>query len=467
MSQVVIAYEPVWAIGTGETATPAQAQEAHAFIRGLETFAKTNKDVGRVASVASFFISRVDSEVDRRLDSIGSADALALRGTAAVAQARLAYQAFLRTFSGPRWEALVARGARVQRPLWASTSTKNPAYPDTLYVDELIGPDTVNTLPDATIDGKPMSVDAWEDRTFTNAFLVMRDGKGKLGGFVNSCRHRGAIVCREREGNARQFYCMYHGWTYQRETTVDGKTETEVVPQMAAGLAAPGPLAVRLAALRDAGTPARLVYCIPASQNPTGATMPPERRRRLVELADEFDLLVAADEVYHLLEYGDAAPPPPMSAFVDSGRVLSLGTFSKILSPGLRLGWVHASAGLLARLVGSGVITSGGGLNPFTSALVTSIIRSGALTRNVDASLSRAATSWKVENHTASETCARSTWAVACQTSSCDTSCTFGSTDTPFVIHSTIHRVWKCPRREVGKAKVAGFPQVKKTENCL
>ena len=143
-------------------------------------------------------------------------------------------------------------------------------------------------------------------------------------------------------------------------------------------------LAVRLAALRDAGTPARLVYCIPASQNPTGATMPPERRRRLVELADEFDLLVAADEVYHLLEYGDAAPPPPMSAFVDSGRVLSLGTFSKILSPGLRLGWVHASAGLLARLVGSGVITSGGGLNPFTSALVTSIIRSGALTRNVD-----------------------------------------------------------------------------------
>jgi transaldolase len=105
-----------------------------------------------VASVASFFISRVDTEVDRRLDAIGSPEALALRGKAAVAQGKLAYRQFQRTFSGPRWEALAARGARVQRPLWASTSTKNPAFPDTLYVDELIGPDTVNTMPDTTID---------------------------------------------------------------------------------------------------------------------------------------------------------------------------------------------------------------------------------------------------------------------------------------------------------------------------
>jgi transaldolase len=104
-----------------------------------------------VASVASFFISRVDSEVDARLDAIGSPAALALRGKAAIAQARLAYRAFQQTFSGPRWDALAARGARVQRPLWASTSTKNPAFPDTLYVDELIGPLTVNTLPDATL----------------------------------------------------------------------------------------------------------------------------------------------------------------------------------------------------------------------------------------------------------------------------------------------------------------------------
>ncbi|MFM7252560.1 MAG: transaldolase [Ilumatobacteraceae bacterium] len=124
-----------------------------AYIRGLERYAESaDADLARVASVASFFISRVDTEVDRRLDALGTPAALALRGTAAVSQARLAYQAFVQSFSGPRWDALARRGARVQRPLWASTSTKNPAYPDTLYVDELIGPDTVNTLPDATID---------------------------------------------------------------------------------------------------------------------------------------------------------------------------------------------------------------------------------------------------------------------------------------------------------------------------
>ena len=108
--------------------------------------------MAHVASVASFFDGRVDSEVDARLDAIGTPEALALRGKAAIAQAKLAYHAFRHTFSGARWEALAADGAVVQRPLWASTSTKNPAYPDTLYVDELIGPDTVNTLPDATIE---------------------------------------------------------------------------------------------------------------------------------------------------------------------------------------------------------------------------------------------------------------------------------------------------------------------------
>jgi transaldolase len=124
-----------------------------AYVSGLEQYATTDgADLSQVASVASFFISRVDTEIDRRLDEIGTPEALALRGAAAVAQGKLAYQAFQRVFSGPRWEALAARGARVQRPLWASTSTKNPAYPDTLYVDELIGPDTVNTLPDATIE---------------------------------------------------------------------------------------------------------------------------------------------------------------------------------------------------------------------------------------------------------------------------------------------------------------------------
>jgi transaldolase len=120
-----------------------------AYIAGLEAY---DGDLSRVASVASFFVSRVDTEVDRRLEEIGTEDALFLRGTGAIAQARAAYQMFRDAFSGPRWEALVARGARVQRPLWASTSTKNPEYPDTTYVDSLIGPDTVNTIPDATLE---------------------------------------------------------------------------------------------------------------------------------------------------------------------------------------------------------------------------------------------------------------------------------------------------------------------------
>ncbi len=128
-------------------------QVMEAYIAGLERLAQNPAAaLSGVASVASFFISRVDTEVDRRLEAIGTEQALALRGTAAVAQGKLAYQLFQETFSGPRWEALAARGAKVQRPLWASTSTKNPAYPDTLYVDELIGPDTVNTLPDETLE---------------------------------------------------------------------------------------------------------------------------------------------------------------------------------------------------------------------------------------------------------------------------------------------------------------------------
>lgn len=123
-----------------------------AYIDGLDDRVRAGGSPSGVASVASFFISRVDTEIDRRLDEVGTAEALALRGRAAVAQARLAYDAFTRTFSGSRWTSLKTAGAAVQRPLWASTSTKNPSYPDTLYVDELIGPDTVNTLPDTTVD---------------------------------------------------------------------------------------------------------------------------------------------------------------------------------------------------------------------------------------------------------------------------------------------------------------------------
>lgn len=125
------------------------ADVCDAYIEGLEG---RDGDLSSISSVASFFISRVDTEVDRRLTEVGTDEALALCGRVAIAQGRVAYQIFNEKFSGPRWEALAARGARKQRPLWASTSTKNPDYPDTVYIDELIGPDTVNTIPDATIE---------------------------------------------------------------------------------------------------------------------------------------------------------------------------------------------------------------------------------------------------------------------------------------------------------------------------
>ncbi|HEY7226035.1 MAG TPA: transaldolase [Micromonosporaceae bacterium] len=129
-------------------------QVIEAYLSGLEAFAERGGDLSSVHSVASFFVSRVDTEVDRRLEELasdGTGQALALEGTAAVAQAKLAYRLFRQRFSGPRWDRLAALGARLQRPLWASTSTKDPRLPDTYYVDTLIGPDTVNTMPEATI----------------------------------------------------------------------------------------------------------------------------------------------------------------------------------------------------------------------------------------------------------------------------------------------------------------------------
>jgi transaldolase len=121
---------------------------ANAYIAGLEKLAEGGGDVTKVASVASFFVSRIDTAVDQALEKAGNTE---LQGKIAIASARTAYARFREIFKGPRWERLSASGARVQRPLWASTSTKNPAYPDILYVDNLIGPDTVNTLPMATM----------------------------------------------------------------------------------------------------------------------------------------------------------------------------------------------------------------------------------------------------------------------------------------------------------------------------
>ena len=135
----------------------AHARIIEAYLSGLEDRLAAGGAIDQIASVASFFVSRVDSEVDRRLEAIVKAGgqkaerAAALRGKVAIANAKRAYRLFRKSFAGPRWERLRAEGAQLQRPLWASTSTKNPAYRDVIYVEELIGPDTVNTMPPATI----------------------------------------------------------------------------------------------------------------------------------------------------------------------------------------------------------------------------------------------------------------------------------------------------------------------------
>jgi transaldolase len=126
-------------------------QVIDAFMAGLEQAVAAGRDISTLASVASFFVSRVDTEVDSRLDKIGTPEAAALRGKAAIANARLAYELYEERISTPRWQALREAGAKVQRPLWASTSTKDPAFEDTMYVVELVAPDTVNTMPEATL----------------------------------------------------------------------------------------------------------------------------------------------------------------------------------------------------------------------------------------------------------------------------------------------------------------------------
>jgi transaldolase len=150
----VQAFEELTARGVNVNVTLLFAVEryreiARAYISGLRRRLDAGESVDRAASVASFFVSRVDTKVDAELERLSRTD---LRGRAAVANARIAYADFQEIFSGEAWDRLAGAGANVQRPLWASTSTKNPDYRDTLYVDELIGPDTVNTMPDATIE---------------------------------------------------------------------------------------------------------------------------------------------------------------------------------------------------------------------------------------------------------------------------------------------------------------------------
>ena len=123
----------------------------NAYLEGLAVAQENGTDLSAIRSVASFFVSRVDTEVDRRLDALGTDEAKALRGKAAVANAQLAYEAYEEVFSTPRWATLEGDGAHRQRPLWASTGVKDPAYPDTKYVDELVAPNTVNTMPEKTL----------------------------------------------------------------------------------------------------------------------------------------------------------------------------------------------------------------------------------------------------------------------------------------------------------------------------
>lgn len=135
----------------------AYENAARAYIKGLQRYAKTHNDLSRLVSVASFFLSRIDTNVDKKIDDKikagGDKTKLeSLKGKAAVANAKIAYERFEKLFSGPEWEALAAKGAKKQRVLWASTSTKNPNYPDLMYIEPLIGPDTINTLPLTTIE---------------------------------------------------------------------------------------------------------------------------------------------------------------------------------------------------------------------------------------------------------------------------------------------------------------------------
>jgi transaldolase len=142
-----------------------------AYIRGLERLVASGGDPSTVHSVASFFVSRVDTEADTRLEKIGTPEALALRGKLAVANARLAYEHYREAFSGPRWDFLKEKGATAQRCLWASTSTKNPEYRDVIYVEELIGPETVNTMPVETVR-------AFQDHGEVRGDTVMDDLEG-------------------------------------------------------------------------------------------------------------------------------------------------------------------------------------------------------------------------------------------------------------------------------------------------
>ena len=184
------AIEDMIAAGRSINITLLFSQQRHrevmeAYVRGLERLVASGGDPRKVSSVASFFVSRVDTEADKRLQAIGSEAALALRGKLAVANARLAYQNWQEVFAGERWQFLASKGASKQWCLWASTSTKNPDYPDTLYVDTLIGPETVNTMPLETVE-------AFQDHGTVT--LTVEEGLDEARSLLRELAHLGVDV---------------------------------------------------------------------------------------------------------------------------------------------------------------------------------------------------------------------------------------------------------------------------------
>jgi len=187
-------------------------QVAEAYLGALEERSAKGQDISRIASVASFFVSRVDVLVDNlledKLKAVGPSaqqQLKALEGKAAIANAHLAYQEFKRLFGGPRFEALKQRGARVQRPLWASTSTKNPAYRDVLYVEELIGPDTVNTMPLTTIE-------SFHDHGLVRLSLEdhLREAKAQLAALADAGIHYDQVTRQLQEEGVQKFIDSFH-----------------------------------------------------------------------------------------------------------------------------------------------------------------------------------------------------------------------------------------------------------------
>jgi transaldolase len=193
------------------------AEVAEAYVRGVERLVADGGDAGKVTSVASFFVSRVDTEADRRLEEAGRPD---LQGKLAVANAKLAYQQYQTIFGGDRWQPLADAGAHAQRCLWASTSTKNPAYRDVLYVEELIGPETVNTMPKETID-------AFQDHGDSSSDTLLEDIEGAKALFdeiaAAGVDYDDVVKTLEEEGVKKfseSFHSLREGISAKREALV-------------------------------------------------------------------------------------------------------------------------------------------------------------------------------------------------------------------------------------------------------